>query len=76
MKGRNLIFTWKKNYLFYFYFQYAEENQIPLVILVGESEIEGGVVKIRVTETREELIVKKEELVQKIREQLKQLSNS
>ncbi|KAB7501841.1 Histidine--tRNA ligase, cytoplasmic [Armadillidium nasatum] len=56
--------------------QYAEENQIPLVILVGESEIKEGVIKIRVTETREEVTVKKEEMVDEIRKRLKQLSNT
>ena len=43
--------------------QYAEENAIPLVILIGESEIAEGIVKIRVTTTREEEVVPRDKVV-------------
>lgn len=50
--------------------QYAEDNKIPLVVLIGESEVEAGVVKVRDTVTREEVTVKREELVQTVRNKL------
>ncbi|XP_050711698.1 histidine--tRNA ligase-like isoform X3 [Eriocheir sinensis] len=53
--------------------QYAEDNKIPLVVLIGESEVEAGVVKVRKTVTREEVTVKREELVGVLREKLTDL---
>lgn len=50
--------------------QYAEDNKIPLVVLIGESEVEAGVVKVRDTTTREEVTVKREELVQTVQHKL------
>lgn len=50
--------------------QYAEDNQIPLVALIGESEVEAGVVKVRNTVSREEVTVKREELVEVLRQKL------
>lgn len=53
--------------------QYAEDNKIPLVVLIGESEVEAGVVKVRKTVSREEVTVKREELVGVLREKLTDL---
>lgn len=53
--------------------QYAEDNKIPLVVLIGESEVEAGVVKVRKTVSREEVTVKREELVEVLREKLTDL---
>ncbi|XP_045120782.1 histidine--tRNA ligase, cytoplasmic-like isoform X1 [Portunus trituberculatus] len=50
--------------------QYAEDNKIPLVVLIGESEVEAGVVKIRDTVTREETTIKREELAETVRQKL------
>lgn len=50
--------------------QYAEDNGIPLVVLIGESEVQEGIVKIRDTTTRQEEIVKREELAAAIKKRL------
>ncbi|XP_071547013.1 histidine--tRNA ligase, cytoplasmic isoform X2 [Panulirus ornatus] len=50
--------------------QYAEDNLIPLVVLIGESEVQEGVVKLRETLTREEVTVKREEMVATIKQRL------
>lgn len=36
--------------------QYCEERKIPLVIIIGEFELENGIVKIRDVKTREETV--------------------
>lgn len=53
--------------------QYCEESGIPLAVVVGMSEIERGVVKLRVVSTREERDVPKDEMVQAIKELLQNL---
>lgn len=53
-----------------FFFQYAEDNSVPLVVLIGESEVQEGVVKLRETITREEVTVKREELIALIKQRL------
>merc|ERR1719512_711868 len=50
--------------------QYCEENGIPMAVVIGESEIAAGVVKLRDVATREELEVKRDELVDVIRKRL------
>ncbi|KAK3876761.1 hypothetical protein Pcinc_018474 [Petrolisthes cinctipes] len=50
--------------------QYAEDNQIPLVVLIGESEVEAGVVKVREVTTRDETTVKREDLVTTVKQKL------
>jgi len=54
--------------------QYCEENGIPLAVILGSSEIERGVVKLRVVETREETEVPREGLTRVIKEKLQQLA--
>ncbi|MCL4123835.1 UNVERIFIED_CONTAM: hypothetical protein GTU68_017456 [Idotea baltica] len=56
--------------------QYAEDNGIPLVLLIGESEVEEGVVKVRTTESREEETVKRDDVVASVKKQLEALSLS
>uniref|UniRef100_A0A8R1DMC0 histidine--tRNA ligase n=1 Tax=Caenorhabditis japonica TaxID=281687 RepID=A0A8R1DMC0_CAEJA len=51
-------------------FQYAEEKLIPLVVIVGEREIQEGIVKLRDVVTREEKDVTLDSLVTVIRERL------
>jgi len=48
-------------------FQYCEENSIPFCAVIGDDEINKGVVKLRNMETREEVEVKREELASEIR---------
>ena len=58
-----------------FFFQYAEDNAIPFVLLIGESEIVEGVMKIRTTSTREEETVPRDQVASKLIEKLKNLEN-
>merc|ERR1712226_351257 len=46
--------------------QYCEENQIPYAVVIGESELQKGVVKIRNIESREETEVLRERLIDEI----------
>ncbi|XP_027223750.2 histidine--tRNA ligase isoform X1 [Penaeus vannamei] len=50
--------------------QYAEDNGIPMVVLIGESEVQEGVVKVRNTSSREEVTVKRDELTTVIKQRL------
>ncbi|ESO08078.1 hypothetical protein HELRODRAFT_156647 [Helobdella robusta] len=54
--------------------QYCEENKIPIAVIVGEAELEKGVVKLRKVKTREERDVPRSELVSAIREELKNIN--
>jgi histidyl-tRNA synthetase len=36
-------------------FQYCEKNQVELCVIIGDSELKAGVVKIRDVATREEV---------------------
>lgn len=56
--------------------QYCESTGIPLAIILGDSELERGVVKLRSVATREEREVPYENLVDEIHEQLTRLSAS
>ena len=47
--------------------QYCEENGIPYAVIIGESELQKGVVKLRTIATREEAEVPRAELVQTIK---------
>ncbi|XP_068233150.1 histidine--tRNA ligase isoform X1 [Palaemon carinicauda] len=51
--------------------QYAEDNGIPLVALIGESEVQEGIVKLRETTTRQEETVKREDFISAVKERLK-----
>ncbi|GAB1608506.1 histidine--tRNA ligase, cytoplasmic-like [Argonauta hians] len=55
-------------------FQYCENSGIPLAVIIGESEIKEGVVKLRVVATREEHTVSRENYIEEIREKLKTLA--
>ena len=50
--------------------QYCEENGIPLAVIIGESELAAGIVKLRVIATREEIEVKRADLASVVREKL------
>ena len=47
--------------------QYCEENGIPFAVVIGESELQKGIVKLRNIETREETEVLREKLVEEIK---------
>ena len=46
--------------------QYCEENQIPFAVVIGESELQRGVLKIRNIESREETEVLRENLIDEL----------
>ncbi len=50
--------------------QYCEERAIPLALIIGDSELEQGVVKMRVVTSREESLIPRNQVVDKIREYL------
>eukprot|EP00092_Neocalanus_flemingeri_P043584 GFUD01048064.1.p1 GENE.GFUD01048064.1~~GFUD01048064.1.p1 ORF type:complete len:619 (-),score=180.36 GFUD01048064.1:26-1882(-) len=62
--------SYKKNPKMLNQLQYCEENGIPLAVVIGESELEKGVVKLRSISSREEVEVGKGELVANIRTRL------
>lgn len=61
---------YKKNPKMLSQLQYCEENGIPLAVIIGESELAAGIVKLRVIATREETEVKRSELASVIKEKL------
>jgi len=55
--------SYKKNPKLLSQLQYCEENSIPLAVMVGTSELEKGVVKLRDVTSRAEVEVAREDLV-------------
>lgn len=53
--------------------QHCEENQIPFAIVLGDSELQRGVVKLREVQTRNEAEVKREELADEIKRRLSEM---
>lgn len=47
--------------------QYCEEKGIPVVAIVGEDELNRNVVKLRVVETRNEVVIPRDDFVQELR---------
>lgn len=67
-------FSYKKNPKLLAQLQYCEENSIPFAIILGESEIKNGVVKLRNVLTREETEVTRSALAEELRQKLSQLN--
>ena len=65
---------YKKNPKMLTQLQYCEENRIPLAVIIGESELERGVVKLRVIESREEAEVSRGDLASAIKTKLNELN--
>ncbi|CAO2593768.1 Histidine--tRNA ligase, cytoplasmic, partial [Lemmus lemmus] len=63
---------YKKNPKLLNQLQYCEEAGIPLVAIVGEQELKDGVVKLRSVASREEVDVRREDLVEEIRRRTNQ----
>lgn len=63
--------SYKKNPKLLAQLQHCEENEIPWAIIIGEQEVEKGVVKLRDVITRQEEEVKREDLVEEIIKRLK-----
>ena len=64
---------YKKNPKLLSQFQFAENMQIPLALVIGESEIAAGTVKLRIMATREEREVPRSNMHIEIAEDLKKL---
>merc|ERR1711874_792268 len=62
--------SYKKNPKMLNQLQYCEDNVIPLAVVVGTSEIEAGVVKLRDIVTRAEVEVPRTDMVASIRSRL------
>jgi len=62
--------SYKKNPKMLNQLQYCEDNGIPLAVVLGESEIAGGVVKLRDIASRSEVEVKREEMITAIKSRL------
>lgn len=61
---------YKKNPKMLSQLQTCEDSGIPLAVIIGESELAKGVVKLRTVQTREEVEVKREDLAQAVRDHL------
>ncbi|KAF5276558.1 hypothetical protein FQA39_LY18582 [Lamprigera yunnana] len=62
--------SYKKNPKLLAQLQHCEDYGIPLAIIIGESEIQKGVVKLRTVTTRNEIEVPRAQLVNEIRKRL------
>ncbi|XP_077793285.1 histidine--tRNA ligase, cytoplasmic isoform X6 [Macaca mulatta] len=58
---------YKKNPKLLNQLQYCEEAGIPLVAIIGEQELKDGVIKLRSVTSREEVNVRREDLVEEIK---------
>ncbi|CAG4941133.1 unnamed protein product [Colias eurytheme] len=65
--------SYKKNPKMLNQLQHCEENGIPFAVVLGESELKRGVVKIRNITTREENEVPRESLVDELRTRISKL---
>jgi len=65
--------SYKRNPKMLTQLQFCEDSGIPLAIVIGESEIAAGIVKLRVISSREEVEVKRDELIETVKQRLQQL---
>ncbi|XP_013134971.1 PREDICTED: histidine--tRNA ligase, cytoplasmic isoform X2 [Papilio polytes] len=66
--------SYKKNPKMLNQLQHCEENGIPLAVVLGESELKRGVVKIRNITSREEQEVQRNDLVQELKQRIDALN--
>ncbi|XP_074068913.1 histidine--tRNA ligase, cytoplasmic [Macrotis lagotis] len=71
-RGIKAELLYKKNPKLLTQLQYCEETGIPLVAIIGEQELKDGVVKLRSVASREEVDVRREDLVEEIRNRTSQ----
>ncbi|XP_066145105.1 LOW QUALITY PROTEIN: histidine--tRNA ligase, cytoplasmic [Euwallacea fornicatus] len=67
-------YSYKKNPKLLAQLQYCEENTIPFAVILGESEIKNGIVKLRNVITREEREVNRALLPELLRQKLDELN--
>lgn len=73
LKNVQVEHSYKKNPKLLDQFQHCEEYSIPLAVILGETEIRKGVVKLRVVSTREEVEVPRTQLGDEIRKRIQGL---
>jgi histidyl-tRNA synthetase len=54
--GLNAEHSYKPNPKMLDQFQYSEDHGVPIILIIGNDELNAGIVKLRVTKTREELV--------------------
>uniref|UniRef100_A0A6M2CRR1 histidine--tRNA ligase n=1 Tax=Rhipicephalus microplus TaxID=6941 RepID=A0A6M2CRR1_RHIMP len=73
--GLKVEHSYKQNPKLLAQLQYCEERSIPLAIIIGESELQKGVIKLRKVATREEFEVPRDKMTTEIRNYLKNMSS-
>lgn len=71
--GINAEHSYKQNPKLLAQLQYCEENQIPFALILGDSELNRGVVKLREVKTRNEVEISREHLAEEINRKLADL---
>lgn len=66
--------SYKKNPKMLNQLQHCEENGIPLAVVLGESELKRGVVKIRNINSRQEDEIPRENLVEELKSRIASLA--
>lgn len=74
-QGLKVEHSYKQNPKLLAQLQYCEERAIPLAVIIGQSELERHVVKLRKVATREEVEVPRDQLSTEIRKCLKSMSS-
>lgn len=70
-QGFKVEHSYKKNPKLLVQLQHCEEYDIPLAIILGESEIQKGVVKLREVTSREEVEVSRKDLLEELKKRLR-----
>jgi len=65
--------SYKKNPKMLNQLQYCEAETIPYAIIVGESELQQGIVKLRKIDTREEVDIARDKVVSELKSRLESL---
>ncbi|KAG5879529.1 hypothetical protein JTB14_029895 [Gonioctena quinquepunctata] len=73
-EGFKVEHSYKKNPKLLQQLQHCEEYGIPLAVILGESELKNGVVKLRVVSSREEVEIQRSSLADEIRTRLENSS--
>ncbi|KAK2169760.1 hypothetical protein LSH36_7g11026 [Paralvinella palmiformis] len=68
--------SYKKNPKVLDQFQYCERMGIPLAVIIGQSELEDKVVKLRNVSTKAERMVPRDKMIEEIRRELTLIQNS
>ncbi|CAH1108973.1 unnamed protein product [Psylliodes chrysocephalus] len=71
--GFKVEHSYKKNPKLLAQLQHCEDNGIPFALILGESEIKNGIVKLRDVTSRQELEIKRTNLVEEIRNRLQNI---